>query len=105
MKNFASSDPKLNSHIFGNIPVKLVDFSAPEVYKMFRGPKRPDGKKQVYRYQLEKLRIMLHFYTPEDFDQIKFFRLNSDQILQFLDCPNFTQNANKTKVVEALKFI
>jgi hypothetical protein len=45
MKNFASSDPKLNSHIFGNIPLKSIDFSAPEIYKMFRGPKKPDGKK------------------------------------------------------------
>ena len=68
MKNFASSDPKLNSHVFGNIPLKSIDFSAPETSKMFRGPKRPDGKKQVFRYQLEKLRIMIHFYTAEEFD-------------------------------------
>ena len=63
MKQFASSDKKLNQHIFGDIPLKLIDFSSPEIYKMIRGPKRPEGKKQVYKYQLEKLRIMLHFYS------------------------------------------
>ena len=45
---------------------------------MFKGPKKPDGKKQVYNFQLEKLRIMLHFYNTEDFDDVKFFKLNSD---------------------------
>ena len=68
MKQYASSDQNLNSHIFGNIPLKHIDFSAPEIYKMIRGPKRPEGKKGVYRYQLEKLRIMLHFYNEHDFD-------------------------------------
>ena len=30
---------------------------------MFKGPVRPDGKKEVYYFQLEKLRIMLSFYN------------------------------------------
>jgi hypothetical protein len=108
MKQFASSDKKLNAHIFGDIPLKLIDFSSPEVYKMIRGPKRPEGKKGVYKYQLEKLRIMLHFYNQDDFDEIKFFRLNGDQILQFLDCENFigpNSVARKEKVIEAIKFL
>lgn len=57
---------------------------------------------------MEKLWIMLHFYTSADFDQVKFFRLNSDQILQFLDCPNFVgpmAQADQKKVVEAIKFL
>ena len=75
---------------------------------MIRGPKRPEGKKGVYKFQLEKLRIMLHFYSQDDFDEIKFFRLNADQILQFLDCENFigpNSVARKEKVIEAIKFL
>jgi len=45
MKAYATGDQKLNSHIFGNLPLKFVDFASPEVYSMFRGPKRPHGKK------------------------------------------------------------
>jgi hypothetical protein len=37
---------------------------------MFKGPKKPEGKYQIYKYQLEKLNIMLHFYNEEDFDRI-----------------------------------
>ncbi len=50
MKAFASSDQNLNNHIFGNIPLKYVDYSLPEVYKMFKGPKKPEGKYQIYKY-------------------------------------------------------
>ena len=49
---------------------------------------------------------MLHFYAAEQFDSIKFFRLNADQILQFLACPNFVGPmacASPEKVVEAIK--
>ena len=70
---------------------------------MFRGPVRPDGKKEVFYFQLEKLRIMLSFYTKKEFENVRFHKLNSDQILQFLDCPNFLAVARKEKVIQALK--
>ena len=52
--------------------------------------------------QMEKLRIMLNFYSKQDFDNVKFHKLNSDQILQFLKCENFVgrnQIADPSKVV------
>ena len=48
---------------------------------------------------------MLSFYTRQEFEIVKFHKLNSDQILQFLDCPNFLVVARKEKVVQALKQI
>ena len=72
---------------------------------MFKGPVRPDGKKEVYYFQLEKLRIMLSFYNKAEFEVVRFHKLNSDQILQFLDCPNFLAVARKEKVIQALKQI
>jgi hypothetical protein len=68
VKAYATGDQNLNNHIFGNIPLKYIDFTSPEIYKMFRGIKKPKGKKEVYEYQLEKLRIMLEFYTPQEFE-------------------------------------
>ena len=38
-------------------------------------------KKEAYYLQLEKLRVMLHFYSEEDFNQVVFHKLNTDQIL------------------------
>lgn len=38
-------------------------------------------KKEAYYLQLEKLRVMLHFYSEDDFDQVVFHKLNTDQIL------------------------
>ena len=69
---------------------------------MFKGPRKPQSKQEVFNMQMEKLRIMLTFYTKEDFDNVKFHKLNSDQILQFLKCENFVgenQIAEPTKVV------
>ena len=41
--------------------------------------KRPDSKKQVYEQMLDKLRIMFEVaYSPEDFDKLKMYSLNSD---------------------------
>jgi hypothetical protein len=34
----------LNQHIFGNIPMKIVDFKKPVFYSMLT-VKKPDGKK------------------------------------------------------------
>ena len=51
---------------------------------------------------MEKLRIMLNFYTKEDFDAVKFHKLNSDQILQFFKCEKFVgenQISNPIKAV------
>lgn len=78
MKAYATGDQKLNNHIFGNLVLKEIDFSSPEVYAMFRGPKRPTNKQEIFNYQMEKLRIMLHFYSTEDFEAVKFHKLNSD---------------------------
>jgi hypothetical protein len=39
---------------------------------------RPQGKEQVYDFQLEKLRIMLLFYDANDFGEVKFYKLNAD---------------------------
>ena len=45
---------------------------------------------------------MLHFYREEDFEKVVFHKLNTDQILQFLDCPTFK---SVDKRIEALKVI
>jgi hypothetical protein len=58
--------------------LKPLDFSKPALNDMIRGPKRPQGKKEIFDLQMEKLRIMLHFYDQNDFQRVKFFRLNSD---------------------------
>mmetsp|Transcript_19987 Transcript_19987/g.30749 ORF Transcript_19987/g.30749 Transcript_19987/m.30749 type:complete len:87 (+) Transcript_19987:285-545(+) len=63
MKQYSTQDPTLNSHIFGNVPLIPIDFGSPEVYSLFN-IKKPEGKKQVYQFQLEKLRVMFEFYTP-----------------------------------------
>lgn len=89
MKTYATGDKKLNSHVFGNLYLKQVDFANPEIKRMIRGPIRPDGKKQVFDFQMEKLRIMLLFYDQADFEAVKFYKLNADQILAFLQTPSF----------------
>lgn len=55
----------LNNHVFGDVPLIYVDFNDPKVAQLFSGNKQPDGKGQVYHFQLEKLRVMLHFYSRE----------------------------------------
>ena len=57
---------------------------------------------------MEKLRIMLYFYTAEDFSKVVFHKLNSDQIIQFLKCTHFVGEksiADSVKVIQALKQI
>jgi hypothetical protein len=44
-----------------------VDFSSPEVYKLFK-VKKPQGKKEVYYHQLGKLQVLLSLYDTQDFD-------------------------------------
>lgn len=55
----------LNTHIFGDIPLIELDFNSPKVANLFQGNRQPEGKKQVYQFQLEKLRVMLHFYNRD----------------------------------------
>lgn len=77
MNLYATGDDRLNNHIFGNVPLKVIDFNSPEVHKMFKN-KRPTAKKEIFNYQMEKLNVLITFYTEEDFDKVKFHNLNSD---------------------------
>lgn len=42
-------------------------------------------------------------YQPYDFDKLKMFNLNSEQLLTLLNSENFCTRADKHKLVEALK--
>lgn len=44
-------------------------------------------------------------YSPEDFDQLKMYALNAEQLLTLLKSENFCENARKEKVIDALKGI
>ena len=44
MKQYATSDQKLNQHVFGNLELKYVNFTSPNVYKLFE-IKKPDTKR------------------------------------------------------------
>lgn len=77
MAQFATSDAKLNSHIFGNIPLKLIDFQSPELYKMFK-VKKPKDKQEVYKHQMDKLNILISMYNRNDFQNLQLFQLNAD---------------------------
>ena len=78
LKNFSTTDQT------GNIPLKLVDFSKQKYFEM-QNIKNPDGKRQVYDQLLDKLRIMFDVaYTTEDFNELKMYGLNTDQLLALL---------------------
>ena len=47
LRNFTTGDETLNTHVFGNIPMKLVDFQQKNNYLKLE-IKKPDGKRQVY---------------------------------------------------------
>ena len=67
LKNFISGDYILNDKIFGNIPLKVVDFTRKEFYQMLTVGK-PDDKRQESDYLLDKLRVMFDVtYTTQDF--------------------------------------
>lgn len=105
MMQYATGDQKLNEQIFGNLILKPLDFSSPEIYKLFK-TKRPTSKKEIYLHQLEKLNVLISYYKRDDFEKIKFHALNVDQILTFIQNPNFIRGqAKKEKVVEALHFL
>ncbi|CDW74735.1 UNKNOWN [Stylonychia lemnae] len=102
---YATGDQRLNSHVFGNITLKDIDFQSPEVYKMFQ-IKRPREKREIFTYQMDKLNILISFYNQQDFEQIKFHKLNSDQILVFMGNKNFLNGrCRKEKVIEAFHFL
>ena len=78
---YASRDDELDNHVFGDVPLKPLDFSHPQVRALIPSPLLSNeiSKKQFYQLQLEKLRVMFDLtYAPEDFESIKMFRLNSD---------------------------
>ena len=62
MNLYATGDQKLNSHIFGNIPLKAIDFRSPEIHKIFKF-KKPETKGDIYNHQFEKLSILISFYN------------------------------------------
>ena len=79
--------------------LKPLDFTAPEIYKLFKY-KKPHSKKDVYKHQFEKLQVLLSAYTSEDFDKITHHKLNVDQNLAFLQNINFVGgSARKEKVI------
>lgn len=80
MKLYATGDKKLNEHIFGSLPLKVIDFKNPEIYALFKN-KRPVDKKEIVAHQYEKLKILIACYDSHDFDMVKFHALNSEQIL------------------------
>ena len=44
LKNFTSGDQTLNKHIFGYIPMKVVELKKQKYYEML-SIKKPDGKR------------------------------------------------------------
>ena len=78
LRNFTTGDETLNKHVFGNIPMKVVNFEQKENYLKLQ-TKKPDGKRQIYEQMLQKLTIMFDVsYSIKDFQQLRMFNLNSD---------------------------
>jgi hypothetical protein len=103
LRNLSTADNTLNQHVLGNIPLKAVDFSKPHVYSLLK-LKKPDSKKQHYEQMLEKLRIMFELtYSQEDFALLKYYNLNSDQLLTILKASNFLECAEPPTIIDCLK--
>ena len=67
MKHYSSQDRTLDSHAFGNIPLKQLDFRSPEI-KPFMRITSVDSKKEAFLYALDKLRVMFDLgYKEGDF--------------------------------------
>ena len=47
MKQYATPDYPLNQHVFGNVSLKYLDFTSPQIYSLFK-IKKPDTKQQAY---------------------------------------------------------
>ena len=56
---------------------------------------------------MDKLRVMFDIaYETEDFQKVKMYNLNPDQLLCLLQSPNFTEGAAPTeKVIECLEHL
>ena len=66
-KTFASSDKTLDSHVFGNIGLKQVDYRSPEIRALMR-VKLVETKNDAFLFALDKLRVMFDVaYNSEDF--------------------------------------
>ena len=104
--NFSQSgDKTLDLHLFDHLPVlKPIDFNSPAYYSKFK-IKNAETKEQLFKQTATKLQILLETYSKDDFDRVKFYRLNADQILVFLTSPNFINNSRLEKVVEALQHL
>ena len=77
-KTYSSNDQSLDSHVFGNIGLKQVDFKSPDILKLMK-VKKVETKKDAYLYALDKLRIMFDVaYTRDAFQRIKMYNLNVD---------------------------
>ena len=80
LKQYSTTSETLNSHVFGNIPlIKGFNFDSQKAKPLFKpyfqlitnqnneigSPNVEKNKKDVYLLQLEKLRVMLHFYSRD----------------------------------------
>ena len=66
-KTYSSEDRTLDSHVFGNVGLKQLDFRSPEIYELMK-VKSVNNKKDAFLYALDKLRVMFDVaYTREDF--------------------------------------
>ena len=83
-KQYASDDKTLDSHVFGNIGLKQVDFRSTEILALMR-VKHVETKKDAFLFALDKLRVMFETsYNTYDFQQLKMYGLNPDQLLVLL---------------------
>ena len=64
-------------------------------------------KKDAFSYALDKLRVMFDIaYETEDFQKIKMYNLNPDQLLCLLQSKNFTEGLAPTeKIIECLEHL
>lgn len=90
MKTYSTQDKTLDSHVFGNVGLKTVDFKSPEVRSLMR-VKVVETKKDAFLYALDKLRVMFDLtYSESDFQDLKMYNMNPDQLLILLQSTNFT---------------
>jgi hypothetical protein len=104
--NFSKSgDRELDIQLFDNIPIiRPINFDSPEHYKKFK-IKNVRTNTELFQQTSTKLQILLETYSVQEFNKVKFYKLNADQILVFLTSPNFVNNAKGEKLVEALQHL
>lgn len=106
LKTFTTQDRTLDSHVFGSVGLKQIDFRSPEVKPLMR-VKKVETKKDAFSYALDKLRVMFDIgYQEGDFQKLKMYNLNPDQLLCLLQSRNFTEGVAPTeKVIECLEHL